>query len=292
VTGELTWLRRHVASSVSWRGFAVLSPLILASSLGHARSQDDRLDQVLEASGITSQVLGIEGQVHQQLATNRDLAKLPPADAARVRAAVAGAFQGQKILDVVRSELAQRLNDSDLDALKKFYDDPFIKRVTDLERAMDRPDALSQVEQYARGLQSAPPPAFRVAIIQRLDKKIGGSDFTLAVAGAGIKGTMDGLNRSLDKQHQVSAATLNQRVESVLAQMRQPLTNVTMVSYLFAYRSLTDKELERYVAAYDSPPVSKLMEGFKTGVVRGLNQAGQRVGQALPTARTAPAAAR
>lgn len=277
---EVKSLRTHVLSTPSWTAMTLLASLTLLSPVGHARPQDAGLAHVLEASGITSQVLGIDGQIQQQLATNRELAKLPKADADRVRGAVAGALKGQKILEVVRSELSKGLSTSDLATLKQFYDDAFIKRVTDLERAMDRPDAMAQVEQYARGLQSSPPPASRVALIQRLDQKVGASEFALAFAGASIKGMADAINRTFDKQHQATQATLDRRVESELDQLRQPMANVMMVSLLFTYRSLTDKELERYVAAYDSPPLSKLMLGYKAGVMRGLSQASQSGGKA------------
>lgn len=280
---ELNSRPERVAFAASWRGLTFVVSLALLSPIAHAHPPDDRLDQVLEASGITSQVLGIDGQIQQQVATNPDLAKLPPADAARVRTAVTSAFKGQEILQYVRGELAQRLKSDDIEALKKFYADPFIKRVTQLEKAMDKPDAAAQVQQYARKLQSTPAPASRVGLVGRLDQKIGGSDFAYAIASSGITGMLDGINRSLEPKRQLSPAALDKHAEKALAQIRQPMANFMMVSYLYTYRSLNDDELERYVKSYDTPAVSKLMSGFKAGFLRGLRQASLNVGRAFST---------
>jgi len=290
VDEELSSRRERVASAASWRGLTFVALLALLCPIAHAHPQDDGLDQVLEASGITSQVLSIDGQVQQQLATNPDLARLPAEDAARVRAAVASSFKGQDILQYVRGEVAQRLKGNDIEALRKFYADPFIKRVTALEKAMEKPDVPAQVQQYARKLQSAPAPASRVGLIGRLDQKVGGSDFAYAVASSTITGMLDGINRSLDPKRQLSPAALDKHAEKALAQIRQPMANFMMVSYLYAYRSLNDDELERYVKAYDSPPVSKLMSGFKAGFLRGLRQSSLSVGRAVSTLRVPPPA--
>src|SRR5262249_47864075 len=123
---------------------------------------------------------------------------------------------------------------------------PLARRLLELETAALAPDAAEARSKYVDALPGAPPPPARLALMHRLHPAPRPPDSALemteAIEDAVPRATGPVSGRRPGRRDAVQRAWRDER-----ARMQ------AMASVLFAYRTLPDAELARYLAFAESP---------------------------------------
>lgn len=205
---------------------------------------------------------------------------------AALRDATAQAFQPDPMIERLRVHLRASLTARQLDDALAFAESPFGLRVTAMEKAVTEPAAVAGLEKYARELERRPLEKRRADLIAGVDLATGSSELSALMLEAGMLATVLGLNAAQPVQQQVPVDILRQKVKAGFPQLRQHSDQFTTLALSYAYRSLSDKELESYLRFLKSPSGSAFSKAALEGFRAALVEANARYMQAIPKALT------
>jgi hypothetical protein len=158
---------------------------------------------------------------------------------------------------------------------------PLARRITELELSGSSPDAQPELRGFAARLQNAPPAATRLAAVRRLDGVSGATSLSLESLGALLHGLVTGMAPSMPAARRPSPGDVDALVAQTLKQTEPALRAATEVSLLFAYRSLSDAELEEYVAQSESEPMQWFFAALRGAFVDTIRRGSAEFGRKL-----------
>jgi hypothetical protein len=129
---------------------------------------------------------------------------------------------------------------------------PVTTKLTSLERRAFSPDARDELVAFADGLRAAPPSQPRLVLIHRLYESLRTCDLEVETTIALVHTVAQAIGPALPKEKRYTAAELDRALGAVKSRYRSIMKNARIVHYLFAYRSVSDEELEQYVTFLES----------------------------------------
>ena len=203
-----------------------------------------------EKSGMEVLINQIGGLYLSGLAQHRS--KLPSELFNELQRAGRQAFQAgrmrKKALAIMKSSCDPELAQEVLDWLLS----PLGKKITALESIQFSSKTLQEVQSFSKQLQNHPPPQNRYGLMQRLDVATGASDKNVEVALEILVQTATAMQGALSKGEKISVEEVRRQMALKRPQLEENAKKTTRVSLIYLYRTLTDKELERYVSFSES----------------------------------------
>ncbi len=130
-------------------------------------------------------------------------------------------------------------------------DRPLSKKMTALELQAQTPEAFQEMMQFANSMLSQPSPQ-RLALVERLDRAQQATESMVEVQMMVPSAIMKNMNRIVPADKKMA----DDEIVQMLAQMReQSLPQVRQfiqLSMVYAYRSVSDDELEEYTQLVES----------------------------------------
>ena len=246
---------RAVRSSQSPRvaASALAFALFLAGQFSNAASPEiaSKVDRLIDVSGLAHTAR----QVLPGMLSGIDPPQqgVPANVRSALRAAATQAFQPEPMIERIRTRLGAALTAGHLDDTLAWLDSPLGRRLTAAENEVAEPAALTQMQAYGRQLEKRPPAKHRVGLIEDLTRTIGATEVSATILEGTILASALGLNAAQPVQQQVSPDVLRQRVKSSLPEFRQQTDQVVTLSLFYAYRSMSDREIESYLKFLKSP---------------------------------------
>jgi hypothetical protein len=185
----------------------------------------------------------------------------------------------------IARRLRQDLTAADVDAALGWLNAPLGRKVTRLEEEHSTAEAMQAMQAWAQSLKE-PPPAARMDLIHRFDQAVGVTEFTLASMKHSQLAMVAALTAGQPPAQQRQAfdkvsAVFEQKHDELLRTVGQQV----IPFMLYCYRSLSDAELEQYIAYARSPGGRRYHEAskaaFDEAVVRASHNAGAVFGEAL-----------
>jgi hypothetical protein len=250
------------------------------------------LDQVLEASGVRTQLNGLTARLAREFGAPEG--RVSARDQAAIQYVVATRLSGDRVFRLLREDLARRVDGARLQAKGAWLATPLGRRIAALEARDGSVDADARVAAFARALPANPPSARRRELVERLDWVTGASDVSAQVV-AGIAGSVARAGAAAAPAEQRTPARY---IESQVAELRvraaEALRESTVVSLLSTYRDLSDDELELYVT-FESSEGGRwynqvLRQALVHALQRAFDEAAVAMFKAVPPERWAQAA--
>ncbi len=130
-------------------------------------------------------------------------------------------------------------------------DRPLSKKMTALELQAQTPEAFQEMMQFANSMLSQPSPQ-RLALVERLDRAQQATESMVELQMMVPSAMMKNMNRIVPADKKMSDA----QIEQMLLQMRQQslpqARQFIQLSMVYAYRSVSDDELEEYTQLVES----------------------------------------
>ena len=243
-----------------------LAPLI-------AYAQDLRqtgLQALYVKSGLEKQLqqfpLLIQAGVDQALMTDSAAKKLPRNIVSAIRRAISDAFVPAHMKELLLHELSERLSDEDMRKVLEWLNSSTGTKCTLLEEAATTPEAFAEIQSFAREVQSAPPPKERVEVLKELDVAVGATKGAVAIALNTQVAVAVTILGSFPTERQRPLDDILSEVEKARPAIEAAIGPQVMMSFLYAYRTLSMSELQAYVEFARSPEGVKYHAASNAGM--------------------------
>ncbi|NLI77808.1 MAG: hypothetical protein GX442_15400 [Candidatus Riflebacteria bacterium] len=179
-------------------------------------------------------------------------------------------FERSGFLPLVRAELEGKLGAAKLERLRNWYQEPFPKRLIELEKELANPEDFDRLQAFAGELAAKPLAPSRVALLEKLDRTVGLTAQSLQTTSLIMATAFRVFDRLAPPARQQGEAALKKMEEGALAQLTTNLPQQTLVQLAFLYRSLDDQELATFVADQEQEFLREFHDAVKVGLDKGL----------------------
>lgn len=190
---------------------------------------------------------------------------------------------------VVIAELQSQLEAADAQEVLRWLRGTTGKRFTALEIDVGRPEVQAQMAKYAQTLSRNPPPEERLELIQSLDRALrvtDGASRMMMNMNLGIGIGMLDTAPYVDEQ---AVRKMRESIEAERPRMVETVGPAMFVMLLYAYRDVSDTDLNRYIEFAVSPAGDRYQRAMTDGLDRALTVSGMRLGQELSSLLAAKA---
>ena len=182
------------------------------------------------------------------------------------------AFEPKALVAGLRQSLLRRCDPALFGEVALELRTPLLKRMTALENYASTPEGLREMRSYAASIRQNPPSQRRVAILQRFEQDMQAGDFMAEVVREMGKAMLKGLGAPPGSDAEWRRATAEH-----LPQYRQGV----ILTFLFAYREVSDEDLERYVSVYEKPTFVKYSHTTQEAFIDVISQQSEVLGHLM-----------
>jgi hypothetical protein len=234
------------------------------------------LDNLLGHSGLKVQLESLSAGVRVQFLRGRG--RLSGEDRVTIDRIVSERFAAEALYARIEREFERNFDGRKLAEALEWYGSPLGKRITGLELAALVGGA------HASELENIRPTSRRLELLQRLDVGGGASETTVDVTLVIVRNMVRAFQPVLPTAVRLSRDQLEDNIAQVRSRMLDQIRQACLVTMLFAYRELSDEELDRYVQFVDSESGQWYMSLMNSALLTAVDRAAEATAAELETA--------
>jgi len=235
------------------------------------------VDGLLKLSGVTRQLTQLAEAIIGGF--DQRSAELDVGAAETRRQILRDAYRADALYPLVMAAVITRYDEPHATAVVRAFRTPLFRRLQELEDAAWTPAALPSIRAFSEQLVDNRPSVERHVLVRRLDAAMGVTAIQLEVMGATIRGMSRALGTGAAADVQIRDLIAGVREQSMV-----PVKNQTLLTLLFAYRTVGDDELRDYLAFWESLPGRWFVTAVHTGIVQAMRQAAETAARRMKSA--------
>lgn len=257
--------------------------LLAAGQPALAASKDAQIDALVRVSGLDRQVQQIPALIQQQLQQRlaSDKSKLPKETQAVMGRAMVEAYDPDSMLKAIRRHIDDQYDEAKAAKALEWLMGALGRRLTELEVAGATPEGANGLRAFAQSLQSTPVKQERIQLMVRLDDATGVTQQTVQMVLAMFDGVMRGLMAADPVEKRPSAQQMDQIKAQIQERVAGPLRNQTIVTFLYNYRDVSQEDMERAIAFYQSEAGQWYQSTTAEGLMKAMAEGGERFGRSV-----------
>ncbi len=244
---------------------------------------------LLKMSGLKQQIRQIPPKVLSELAKQQG--KMPPELYKTIVPVFQDAYSAESLERRVSKHVESNL---DIETMRKalvWLQSGLGKKVAHLEETRSSPQGAQQMRVFTEQEQVNRPgvkrPAQRrLALAQRLDAATGSTELSVSIAESTASGVATALDAIRPKCRQAGADRIQKLMEHQRPHRKQVHRQMTTVSFLDVYQTLSDAEIERFLDFLESKVGRTYQKGLGEALKAALVEAAQNAERASPAAMT------
>lgn len=228
------------------------------------------VDEVLALSGVRRQI----EQLGRDMAAQRDqnFKNVPPETKSRLDAIFDAAHDPATMFADVRSGFLREFDARRGALVNGFLRSPLARTLMQLEDEAQATEAHGEFRAFASRLSSAPRDPARVALLQRLDAAAGQTEMFVTITLSSLRTSVTLANVALPPNQRRTSEHIEKELELLRGRLEPSAKEAVLAKNLFAYRTVADDDLRRYVEFHDS----EMGRWFLDLLNRGLRDALER----------------
>lgn len=250
-------------------------------------STDSLTSEFMQLSGLDYQLQQIPEQV--LMGFEQQGRRLPSERRAALRHVIAQAYRADRLKAFVSRELARTARPDVLTKSLAWLRSDLGRRITKLEEAASEPSAVREVQQFARQLQSSPPPQERLRLAERLDRATNSTETQLDLMESTMLGVATAADATLPPQQRLGEERIRTQIARQRAALHTAAQQQVLLSSLFMYRSVSPAELEQYLAFLESEAGKEMYSATNHAFKGALKAAIHRMSRSMMDAIKPPA---
>jgi len=209
-------------------------------------SPESAIKEVMTLSGMQHTLR----QIPQQVVAGFDQQsqKIPAAQQAALRRALGESFDAPMMERHVAKELRETLRPEVTAKTLEWLRTDLGKKITTLEEAAGNPTRVAELQVFAKQLEKTPPPQDRLQLIRRIDMATNASELLLDVTESMMVSIASAYDATLPAQQRTGTDRIRVQVSRERDAWRPQAQTHVLISMLYTYRSLSQTELDQYVA--------------------------------------------
>lgn len=225
---------------------SVLLPLLPLRADENNATAREAMRELYELSRLAAQAASTAELVSQGLAQQRG--RIAPENLDAVLRSVRRAYDAGALEKAVLASLEARYDARYAPTARTWLQSPRGGRITRLEANSSTAEAAHALQEFALALQETPPSPERLAAAQRLDAALKTTEFTVELAIATSLGIAIALDATLPAERRSDHEEMRARIESRREKFRSVFRPMSVVSFLYTYRDLSQEEIDAYLA--------------------------------------------
>lgn len=264
---------------------AGLAACLAAAALSYAAAPlgtAAKIDRLIEVSGIAYSAR----QLPPSIAGGFDDPQDGMSDDVRgaLREAAILSFRPEPIIEKTRKALAAALSARQLDETLAWFDGPLGHRITDLENASSEPSANDRILAYGKKLKEHPPAKRRVELITKIAAATKSDELNAMLMETTFLASALGVNAAQPEEDRAPVDAVRQRIKSIEPDLRKQADENLILTMLYTYESLTNKELETYLKFLRTSGGAAYSRSSAAGMREALLEQMNHFMQAIPKA--------
>ena len=240
--------------------------------------------ELMKLSGLEQQIRQIPQQILAGF--DKDGKKLPPQRYTALRRVLSQAYNAQTLEQHVYRRVHSELNHELATKTLGWLRTDLARKITKLEEQASTPQAMQQMEVFAKKLESSPPSQQRLGLARRIDLATDATELMLDITESSTFGLAMALDATLPPDQRQGEARLRVQMERQRQKLRETYQELSTVNSLFTYQSLRDAEVERYVDFLESEVGTQYTTLANTALKDALYEAGTHVNRGMATLLT------
>jgi hypothetical protein len=225
-----------------------------------------QVDEILERSGLTRQLKNVPALVKSFLLHCGFEAQL--LQQWRVAEIVQRAFDADALYDALQKGLLLEFTPSELSTFIAWYRSPFAQTMTGLMVVATSPESGQAMRRSAAELAMVRLPQSRRALTERLNAALEGTELWLDVA---LTVVVNSAPAHQLPQEQRSTGSFEQMVQQKRAQFLSMAKLNTVIGTLFAYRSVSEAELQQFTEFWESTLGRRFTRAVHKSLLEGVD---------------------
>lgn len=216
-----------------------------------AENRDKVISEFMEISGLNHQIEQLPAMVNAGMQQGRNNG-MDEDTFAKVSTAVGETHTAKAFAEELKNGLQKNYDQERFAALLEMQRSPFAQKITQLEKEASTPEMLQNMQAYATTLEKNPPTPARIALIERLDKATAATSAAMNIQLQTAQTIISILDPLLPPEQRMKPGQKDEMLWQMQLQGRPMMQQFIGLNMLHAYRSLPDKELEQYIALYET----------------------------------------
>jgi len=220
------------------------------ASVAAAGASTAMVKKLMQRSGLDDQIVQIPAQFQAGLTeAQAQQPQLSTEESSQLTGMMVAAFDARSLHADTERYIKAQMSDADIKQVLEWLDSPLGKKITALESAAATPEGMTAMQGQMESLLRR---SDRVALTEEFDKAARVTDATINLINNMQVALTAAMMAQLPKEQQLPIEALQQIVQENEANMRAMMEPQIQASLLYTYQSLSDEELERYIAFANS----------------------------------------
>lgn len=187
------------------------------------------------------------------------------------------AFEPDTLRQAAQSHISKQFNDNELEEIRSYLATPLALHMAELEKASNDPAAIGQILAYSFELESKPPSDQRMELIAQLINASNTVEVTLAVRDAFFSGFLAAANQLDPPEKRMTAQQMAEQMTAIRKNMQQETAQGVIITFLYLYQDVTDKQLQDYINLHLEPVMSAFTREISQAVASSFSGASQQI---------------
>ena len=247
-----------------------------------AANKNEQINSILEQTGFDKLLEHIP--YFAQSVLKQSSGALEPEMNSALSAAFNQAFTTTAVQRDVINVINAHYDESQATAYLNQLQSPLAVKMSELERNTNTPAGQEAIKAFAASLQDNPAPKSRSQLVEQLDKATRTTDFSVDMQTAFFKAIFVAIEPVMESDMRLGEGELDKMVTEVHNSLEEGLRNNTRLSYLYAFRDISDDELKNYINLCESEEYRWAIQLLGNAMISALNQAADRAAMAMAKA--------
>ena len=253
---------------------ACLLSLLCLQSASATTSKDEQINAILEKSGFNKLLQYVPA--FSQSVLKQSSGALEPEIGSALSAAFSQAFTTAAVQRDVNLLLKAHYNESHATAYLKHLNSPLSLKMAKLESDTSDPANREDIKAFSAALTNQPIAESRGQLVERLDKATRTTDFSIDMQTAFFKAIFVAIEPVMEADMRIGEDELDKMVNEVRTSLEEGLRNNTRLSFLYAFRDISDAELKSYIEMCESEQYRWGIQLLGNAMISAINQAADR----------------
>jgi len=253
---------------------ACLLGLLTLQPANAASNKDEQINNILEKTGFNKLLQHVPN--FSQAVLKQSSGALEPEMGSALSAAFSQAFAIDAVQRDVNHVLKAHYNESHATAYLKHLNSPLSLKMAKLESDTNNPANREDIKAFSAALTNQPAAQTRSTLVERLDKATRTTDFSIDMQTAFFKAIFVAIEPVMEADMRLGEGELEKMVNEVRTSLEEGLRNNTRLSFLYAFRDISDDELKSYIEICESEDYRWGIQLLGNAMISAINQAADR----------------
>ena len=249
-----------------------------------AEEKDAQLDEIFALSGIDETLQQIPLLINATFDNLASQEGNDPRVLAEMKDIMANVMSPDKLRGSTMEHLQASLSRKEIKKIHAQLKSPFAQRMSALEKEAGQPDSAENIMAFAQMLEKQPPTDQRINLITELVRASNAVESSLTMRTEFFRGFMEATSQLAPPDKRISSEQIDEKISSMRRQLLEPVAQEIILTYFYLYRSLSDSEIENYIAMYHEPEMAHFNDEMNIAMATAFRHAGNDLMQALTTA--------